>query len=102
MSSTQLDLKVVDEIESSAQYRAQSVTTTASEALGGATVLVTRRLIIITPTTGPIYWGTTAGVTIATGQPIFKNQTFVISINSIVRIYLIAAATTDVRVLEAG
>lgn len=91
-----------DVINVSSQYRAQSVTTTAAEALGGATRLVNRKVIIITPTNGIIYWGTTTGVTTTTGFPLYPNQTLALSFTDNVPVYVIAATTTDTRILEGS
>lgn len=84
------------------QYRAQSVTTTAGEALGAATILTNRKLLTITPTTGVVYWGYNSSVTTANGTPIFKNQTLALSASDIVHIYLIAASTIDCRISEGA
>lgn len=95
-------IQIRDVINVSGQYRAQSVTTTASEALGAATILLNRKFISITPTNGVIYWGLSSAVTIATGTPILKNQTTTISSTDNVHIYVIAIATTDVRIVEGS
>jgi hypothetical protein len=93
-------LETRDVLNVSSQYRAQSVTTAAAQALGAATVLANRKLISITPTNGTIYWGTTSGVTTTTGSPLFPNNTLFLSCTDNSPIYLIAAATTDVRIAE--
>lgn len=91
---------VRDVLNVGAQSRAQSVTTTAAEALGAATILANRKLIHITPTNGIIYWGYTSGVTTATGSPLLPNNTLWLSVTDNVHVFLIAAATTDVRIGE--
>jgi hypothetical protein len=91
-----------DVINIAGQNRAQSVTTTAAEALGGATILANRKVISITPTNGIIYWGFTSSVTTATGTPIFTNQSLILSFTDNVHVYLVAAATTDVRIAEGS
>jgi len=96
------NIQVADSIDISSQYRAQSVTTTAAEALGAASILVNRKMIVITPTNGTIYWGTSNAVTTSTGTPIFKNQTVSISVTDNIHIYVIAASTTDVRIMEGS
>lgn len=93
---------VRDLLNIAGQNRAQSVTTTAAEALGAATILVNRKVLSITPTNGIIYWGYTSGVTTATGTPIFVNQNFTIAASDDVHIYVIAAATTDARISEGS
>lgn len=95
-------MPVVDVIATATQYRAQSVTTTAAEALGGATILVNRKLLSITPTNGVIYWGGSSSVTTSSGSPIFPNSTLFLSFTDNAHVWLIAPATTDVRILEAS
>lgn len=95
-------LKVKDIIDISGQNRAQSITTTAAEALGAATILLNRKIINILPTNGTVYWGYTTGVTTTTGTPIFKNQNYTISVSDNVHIYLIAASTIDCRISEGS
>lgn len=91
-----------DIINVGGQGRAQSVTTTAAEALGGATILAKRKFIQIRPTNGIIYWGFTTGVTTATGMPIYTNEPVTFAFTDAVHIYLIAAQTTDVRIVEGA
>lgn len=93
---------VKDVIDVAGQNRAQSVTTSAAEALGAATILANRKFISIRPTNGIIYWGFTSGVTTTTGTPIYTNEVFTISASDNVHIYLIAAQTTDVRISEGS
>lgn len=95
-------MPVVDVIATSSQYRAQSVTTSAAEALGGATILSGRKLIMITPTNGIIYWGTNSSVTTTTGTPIFSNSTLILSFSDNVHVFVIASTTTDSRIVEAS
>jgi hypothetical protein len=96
------DLRTADIINTAGQYRAQSVTTTAAEALGAATILANRKSLTITPTNGTIYWGFSNAVTTTTGTPIFKNQTVSFAIGANVHVWLIAAATTDSRITEGS
>lgn len=96
------DLQVADLINVAGQYRAQSVTTSAAEALGAASILSNRKMISITPTNGTVYWGYSNSVTTVNGTPIFKNQTMVISVGSNVHIYLIAGSTVDCRITEGS
>jgi|SRR5579859_200317 len=93
-------LETRDVLNISSQYRAQSVTTTAAEALGGATILANRKLLHITPTNGIVYWGYNSSVTTATGAPIFPNNTLFLSVTDNLHVYVIAGATTDVRIGE--
>lgn len=91
-----------DVLNTAGQNRAQSVTTTAAEALGAATILVNRKSLSIRPTNGIIYWGFIIGVTTTTGTPIYTNEVFTISATDNLHIYVIAAQTTDVRISEAS
>lgn len=88
-------------IANSAQYRAQSVTTSAAEALGAGSILAGRTFISITPTNGTVYWATDSSVTSTNGTPIFPNSTLQLSFTANVHVWLIGTATTDVRILEA-
>lgn len=102
ITSINSQLETADILNTSSQYRAQSVTTTAAEALGAATILANRKFISITPTNGTIYWGTSNTVTTATGSPLIANSTLFLSVGVNIHIFVIAAATTDARILEAS
>jgi hypothetical protein len=102
LASDQSAVTVQDIINVSGQYRAQSVTTTAAEALGAATILANRKMLSITPTNGTVYWGYSNAVTTATGTPIFKNQNMVFSVGPSVHIYVISAGTVDCRMAEGS
>jgi hypothetical protein len=96
------DMQVVDIINTAGQYRAQSVTTTAAEALGAATILANRKSLTITPTNGTVYWGFSNAVTTTTGTPIFKNQSMSFAIGSSLHVYVISAGTVDCRMTEGS
>jgi len=96
------ELFVRDVINVSSQYQDISLSTTATEAKGAATRLVNRKVLVITPTNGTIYWATNTSVTTANGLPIFANQTLMLAFTDNVPVYIIAAATVDVRVLEGS
>lgn len=96
------DLQVADIVDTAGQYRAQSVTTSAAEALGAGSILANRKSLTITPTNGTIYWGYSNAVTTSSGTPIFKNQTVAFAVGSSVHIYVIAGSTTDCRITEAS
>lgn len=102
IASDQAAISTQDILNVSGQYRAQSVTTTAAEALGGATILANRKMLSITPTNGTVYWGLSNAVTTTTGSPIFKNQTMTFSFGVNNHVYLIAASTTDCRIVEGS
>lgn len=92
----------ISSINVAGQNRAQSITTSASEALGSDTILKNRKILSITPTNGIVYWGFTNGVTTVNGTPIFKNQTITLSVGSNVHVYLIAGSTIDCRIVEGS
>lgn len=96
------DLRSADIVNTAGQYRAQSVTTTAAEALGAATILANRKSLTITPTNGTVYWGFSNAVTTTTGTPIFKNQCMSFAVGANVHVYVIAGATTDCRMTEGS
>lgn len=100
-STTLGELYTVAVANTAVQHRAQSVTTTAAEALGTVTILANRKFICITPTNGTVYWGI-SGVTTSSGSPIFKNQTLTIAANANVHIFLIASGTVDCRIVEGS
>lgn len=96
------DLEVADIINVAGQYRAQSVTTAAAEALGAATILSNRKSLTITPTNGTVYWGFSNAVTTTTGTPIFKNQSMSFAIGASLHVYVISAGTVDCRMTEGS
>lgn len=91
-----------DVLNVSSQYRAQSITTTAGEALGAGTILVNRKLLHVTPTNGTIYWGYSNTVTTATGTPIFPNSTLWLSVTDNIHVWIIAGTTIDARIGEVS
>lgn len=97
-----VQLPARDVINVSSQYRAQSVTTTAAQALGAASILANRKFISITPTNGNIFYGTNSSVTTTNGMPLFANQTLTMSFTDNVQLWVIAAGTIDIRVLEGS
>lgn len=102
LNSTNNQLQTRDVINVSSQYKALSVTTSATEAIGGSSRLTNRKVLSITPTNGTVYYGTSNSVTTATGTPIFKNQTVSFSFTDNVPVYIISAGTVDVRILEGS
>lgn len=102
IASDQSSIPVADTLNVSGQFRAQSVTTSAAEALGAATILANRKMLSITPTNGIVYWGFANTVTTSNGTPIFKNQTIVFEVGPNVHVYLISAGTVDCRIAEGS
>jgi hypothetical protein len=102
LASDQTALSVYDIINSAGQYRAQSVTTTAAEALGAGTILANRLSLTVTQTNGTVYWGYSNAVTTSSGTPIAKNQTASWAIGPNVHVWLISAGTVDCRITEGS
>lgn len=102
LASNNSQLQVRDVLNTAGQYRAQSVTTSAAEALGGGTILANRKVLTICPTNGTVYWGYSNAVTTSTGTPIFKNEKFAIAVTDNVHVYLIAGSTIDCRISEGS
>ena len=93
---------VKDAINSSCSHGVLAVATSAVEAKVGGARLPNRRLLVVTPTNGIIYYGSSNTVTTATGTPIFKNQSTTFIFTDNVPLWLIAAATVDVRIIEGA
>lgn len=102
LNSVNQNLLTADIVNVGSQYRAQSVTTTAAQALGAASALTNRKFIQITPTNGVVYYGTSSAVTTTTGTPLFANQTLTASFGTVVQLWVISAGTVDCRVLEGS
>lgn len=102
ITSINSQLETADIINTSSQFRAQSVTTTAAQALGAASALTNRKFIQITPTNGTIFWGTSNAVTTANGTPLLTNQTLTVAFGTNVQLWVISAGTVDTRVLEGS
>lgn len=96
------DLQTSDIINVSGQSRAQSITTSAAEALGAATILANRKFISISPTNGVVYWGYANTVTTANGTPIYKGEKCVLAFGPNIHVYLIAGSTVDCRIAEGS
>lgn len=102
LASDQSVIPVTDSINVAVSTGSISVSTTSIEAKVGASRLIGRRALLILPTNGNVYWGSTSSVTISTGIPIFKNQSYPLNVTDNIPIWLIASATTDVRIVEGS
>lgn len=102
ISSVSGQLLTQDIVTVSSQFRAQSISTTAVQLLGGATILANRKAIFATPTNGTIYVGTSSAVTSANGTPVLSGNTITFSFSTNVQLWAIGLATTDIRVLEVS
>lgn len=99
---TGVQLPARDIINVGSQFQAIALSTTAIEAKGATTRLINRKFLSITPTNGTIYWGTTTSVTTVNGSPLLPLNTLFLSFSDNIPVYIIAAAATDVRVLEGS
>lgn len=95
-------MQVEKALRTGGQNRNQSVTTSAAEALGAATILTNRQLLTVTPIDGTVYWGYSSGVTTANGSPIFKNQMATWDATEGCHIYLISAGAVNCRITEGS
>lgn len=76
-----------------------TVGTSAIEAKVGGSALENRIYVVLQAKDTGVYWGTSSGVTIATGIELFKDQTVFLPANTAV--WLIASSTNrNVRVIE--
>jgi hypothetical protein len=91
-----------DSINNTTQQQAISVGTSAVAAIGASSILVGRKILIICPTNGTIYWGNSSSVTTSTGMPIFQNQVLQLSFTDAVPIYVISAGTVNTVVFEGS
>jgi hypothetical protein len=97
------ELKVTDGFNGTAQGAALTITSTAAEALGGATKLANRKGIYIMCLTGGNYFGFSAAVTPSNGIPIFQNQMMFIAASENMSVYLVrSAGTSEARIWEVG
>ncbi len=92
---------VVEYINANGVHGAITVTNSASLAKVGGSVLADRKLLFLIPTDGTIYWGFTNTVSTSNGFPLFKNQPLILPVSDLVTIYLISAASVNVRCVEA-
>jgi hypothetical protein len=91
--------KLRDTIKEEGDTTSINVTSTPVEAKVGETTMSYRKLIVISPANGTIFWGFSSGVTTSTGIPLFKNQ--VMTMKCDLPIYLVSAGSVDCRILEA-
>lgn len=96
------DLKNADLLAGGGVQSSLTVGLTAVEVKVGASKLANRKIITIMPINRDMWWGYTSGVTIATGTPVFKNQTLTISASDTCTVYLITdQAAKEARITES-
>jgi len=78
-----------------------TVGTTAVEAKVGASVLLSRKYVIISPIADKVYFGFSNLVTTSTGIPLYRDQLIALPIGDGVSIWLIAESSNkEVRIGE--
>lgn len=96
------DLGVTDLLVSGGVQAAMSVGTSAVAARVGVSNLSNRKSLTVLPTDGNIYWGYTNAVTTSSGTVIYRDQQVTFAASDAVTIWLIAAASRNVRITEGG
>jgi hypothetical protein len=100
------EAKVSDALQGTAQGAALQVGAVPVEAKGGATVLLNRKGVFITPTDKNLYMGFANTVSAANGIPIFINQMVYVPASAAMRIWLVngsgGGGFADVRIWEVG
>ncbi len=96
------DLAAADTLVSGGLQGALTVGGTAVEAKVGGAKLANRKSLVICPTNGTIYWGYTNAVTVASGMPLFKNQTLSLALNDSVSVWLISSGSINTRITEGA
>ncbi len=81
---------------------ALSVTTTSVEVRVGASALIDRKVVVVQPLGGDIFWGFDSGVTTSTGIKLFKNTIYHLPYTDDITVYLISTsgAGFDTRISE--
>lgn len=100
MSDSILDVLKKGLIEAAGVYGAKVVSTSAVLAAVSSSNASGRKILVITPTDGDIYYGFTNAVTTSTGTPLYQRSTNNFAINDTTSIYLIAASSINVRIIE--
>jgi hypothetical protein len=96
------DLQVADLLTVGGANGAIVVSTSAVAACVGVSNLTGRKSLTVLPTDGNIYWGYSNAVTTSNGTIVYKNQMASFQVSSNVTIWLIAAASRNVRVTEGS
>lgn len=100
ISSDKDQLPTKDVLSSSLTLANLTVGTTAVAIRVGGSNLTPRKVILIQPTNGTIYWGSTNTVTTSTGFPIFQNQQVSIAIDETITLYAVAATNITTIIAE--
>jgi hypothetical protein len=98
--NSQLD--VADIINTAISSGNITVETTALAANVSGTNFTNRKMLMITPSNGTIYFGASSAVTTANGTPIYQGQTRSFAFSANVTLYLIAASNITVNVFEGS
>lgn len=102
--SANLEIKVVDTLNSTSAYSSLTVGTSAVELKVGGSRLANRKTLFFQNTSGgTLFFGFSSSVTTANGQPVQKNQLIQLTVGDSVQVWLIASASgQDVRIMEVG
>ena len=102
INSYNSQLDVADIVNAALSSGNITVGTTSVAANVSGTNLTNRKLLMVTPTNGTIYFGSSSAVTTANGTPIYQGQTRSFSFSSNVTLYLVAASSIVVNVFEGS
>ena len=91
-----------DSVNNNTQMQTISVGTSAVAAIGAASILTGRKVVMICPTNGVVYWGNSSSVRTSTGIPVFQNQIMTLSFTDAIPIYIISAGTVSTIVFEGS
>lgn len=91
-ASSNGELLTNDRVNTSAVYNQISIGTTAVAARVGASNLVERKVIHITPKSNGLYWGYNNSVTTTTGTKMFKDSTYTFKYGPNITVWLIGDA----------
>lgn len=100
-ATTNGDLQATDVANTSCVYKNVSVTTSASELKVGVSRLTARKMIVIEPLGGDIYFGYDSSITTSNGILLKKGQIMALPIGATISVYAICASgTQDTRIQE--
>jgi hypothetical protein len=104
IASKNSQLETTDTINTASQYRTISLAaTTATQALGAATILVNRKVITVIAPSAILYWGTSSSVTNTNYAGfILPNYQGIFSFTDNVPLWIYATTATSVGVFEGS
>lgn len=102
ISSYNSQLNTDDIINTAISSGSITVGTSGVAARVGASNLANRKMLEVSPVLNTVYYGSTSGVTVSTGLPIYPGTTRSFSLGAGVTLYLVAASSTTVNVFEGS